>query len=231
VEFVGRDDGQVKVRGVRIELGELEAVLCEHPRVADTVASVFEAEGEAQLVAYFVPLGDAADGEADALQGELRDHLRTRLPEFMVPAMVVPLPEVPRTRSGKADRRALPDPRELQKKRRAAYVAPVGETESAIAGIWQEVLGVERVGMHDNFFDLGGNSLLVVQAYDRLTEAMGDRLTLVELFQYPTVTLLAARLSAGQEQAAASLSAAETRALRQREAMQRQRRPAAGSRG
>ncbi len=231
VEFVGRDDGQVKVRGVRIELGELEAVLCEHPRVADTVASVFEAEGEAQLVAYFVPLGDAADGEADALQGELRDHLRTRLPEFMVPAMVVPLPEVPRTRSGKADRRALPDPRELQKKRRAAYVAPAGETESAIAGIWQEVLGVERVGMHDNFFDLGGNSLLVVQAYDRLVEAMGDRLTLVELFQYPTVTLLAARLGAGGEQAAASLSAAETRALKQREAMQRQRRPAAGPRG
>jgi amino acid adenylation domain-containing protein len=227
VEFVGRDDGQVKVRGVRIELGELEAVLCEHPRVADTVASVFEAEGEAQLVAYFVARGDAADGDADALQGELRDHLRTRLPEFMVPAMVVPLPEVPRTRSGKADRRALPDPRELQKQRRAAYVAPAGETESAIAGIWQEVLGVERVGMHDNFFDLGGNSLLVVQAYDRLTEAMGDRLTLVELFQYPTVTLLAARLSAGGEQAAASLSAAETRALKQREAMQRQRRPAA----
>ncbi|MEW5927429.1 MAG: amino acid adenylation domain-containing protein [Gemmatimonadota bacterium] len=232
VEFVGRDDDQVKVRGVRIELGEVESVLCAHPRVADAVASVFEAEGEAQLVAYFVARQDGSrDGDADALQGELRDHLRRSLPEFMVPAMVVPLPEVPRTRSGKADRRALPDPRELQRRRRAAYVAPVGETESAIASIWQEVLGVERVGMHDNFFDLGGNSLLVVQAYDRITEALGDRLTLVELFQYPTVTLLAERLSAGREEAAASLSQAETRALKQREAMQRQRRPAAGPRG
>ncbi len=230
VEFVGREDGQVKVRGVRIELGEVEAVLCEHPRVADTVAAVFEAEGEAQLVAYFVARADGRDDE-DELQGELRDHLRGRLPEFMVPAMVVPLAEVPRTRSGKADRRALPDPRELQKKRRAAYVAPVGEVESALAGIWQEVLGVERVGMHDNFFDLGGNSLLVVQAYDRITEAMGEKLTLVELFQYPTVTLLAGRLSAGQEDAGASLSQAEQRALKQREAMQRQRRPAAGPRG
>jgi hypothetical protein len=232
VEFVGRDDDQVKVRGVRIELGEVEAVLRHHPRVADAVASVFEAEGEALLVAYFVARQDGGrDGDADALQGELRDHLRRSLPEFMVPALVVPLPEVPRTRSGKADRRALPDPRELQKRRRAAYVAPVGETEGAIARIWQEVLGVEQVGMHDNFFDLGGNSLLVVQAYERITEALGDRLTLVELFQYPTVTLLAERLSAGREEAGASLSAAETRALKQREAMQRQRRPAAGPRG
>jgi len=236
VEYLGRDDGQVKVRGVRIELGEVEAVLREHPRVEAAVASVFEADGDAQLVAYFVARRAAAgndEGDEDgALQGELRDFLRTRLPEFMVPAMVVPLAEVPLTRSGKTDRRALPDPRELLKRRRAAYVAPTGELEAAIAGIWQEVLGVERVGIHDNFFDLGGNSLLVVQAYDRLVEAVGERITLVELFQYPTVTLLAGRLGSADAAGApsAALQQAENRALRQREAMQRQRRPAAGPR-
>ncbi|HEX2091361.1 MAG TPA: phosphopantetheine-binding protein, partial [Longimicrobiaceae bacterium] len=191
-------------------------------RVAAAVASVFEADGEAQLVAYFVPR-PGAEGD-DALGGELRDALRARLPEFMVPAMVVPISEIPLTRSGKTDRRALPDPRELQSKRRVEYVAPTGEVESSIVRIWQEVLGVERIGIHDNFFDLGGNSLLVVQAYDRMVEAMGEKLTLVELFQYPTVTLLAERLSTGQETAAASLKHAESRALKQREAMQRQRR-------
>ncbi|HEX2188906.1 MAG TPA: non-ribosomal peptide synthetase, partial [Longimicrobiaceae bacterium] len=234
LEFLGRTDQQVKVRGVRIELGEVEGVLREHPRVADAVASVFEAEGEAQLAAWFVPRPDAPGsgdgGDEDALQGELRDWLRSRLPEFMVPAMVVPVAGVPLTRSGKADRGALPDPRELQRKRRAAYVAPASEVEDAIARVWQEVLGVERVGIHDNFFDLGGNSLLVVQAYERLTETVGEKLTLVELFQYPTVTLLAGRLSAGAETApqAAALTQAEARALKQREAMQRQRRPSAG---
>ncbi|HEX7243558.1 MAG TPA: amino acid adenylation domain-containing protein, partial [Longimicrobiaceae bacterium] len=223
LEFLGRADDQVKVRGVRIELGEIEALLREDPRVAAAVAAVREADGEAQLVAYFVPKGD---GDTAVLQAELRDGLRARLPEFMVPAMVVPIAEVPLTRSGKTDRRALPDPRELQSKHRAEYVAPASEVEHSIARIWQEVLGVERIGAHDNFFDLGGNSLLVVQAYDRLVEAVGEKLTLVELFQYPTVTLLAGRLAAGGSEAAAtSLKPAEDRALKQREAMQRQRRP------
>ncbi|MBV9773956.1 MAG: amino acid adenylation domain-containing protein, partial [Gemmatimonadetes bacterium] len=224
LEYLGRGDDQVKVRGVRIELGEIEALLREHPAVAAAVAAVREEDGESQLVAYFVARS-GADSDPAALQQALRDSLRARLPEFMVPAMVVPIAEVPTTRSGKTDRRALPDPRELQAKQRAAYVEPGSEIEGTIARIWQEVLGVERIGIHDNFFDLGGNSLLVVQAYDRMTEALGEKLTLVELFQYPTVTLLAQRLGAGVEEPSVALKQAEDRGARQREAMRRGRRP------
>ncbi|HEV2149832.1 MAG TPA: non-ribosomal peptide synthetase, partial [Longimicrobiaceae bacterium] len=222
LEFLGRTDDQVKVRGVRVELGEIESLLREHPRVGAAAAAVYGSGGEAQIAAFFVPRGA---GDGDTLAGELLGRLRERLPGFMVPAWVLPLASLPLTSSGKADRRSLPDPRTLGPGRRASYVAPGSELERSIARVWQEVLGVERVGVHDNFFDIGGNSLLIVQAYDRLRDGVGGDLTLVELFRYPTVTLLAERLSTGTTVGTPALSEAEDRARRQREALARQSRP------
>ncbi|HEX8694765.1 MAG TPA: amino acid adenylation domain-containing protein, partial [Longimicrobium sp.] len=229
LEYLGRADDQVKVRGVRLELGEVEAVLMEHPGVAAAAAAVRDlGRGDAELVAYYVPRPGAEGG----LPTELRAALRARLPEFLVPSLVVSLPELPRTTSGKVDRRALPDPRPLAAVPSAAHVAPRGELEQALAEIWREVLGVERVGIHDRFFDLGGNSLLIVQVYDRVTARLGERISLVELFQYPTIAALAERLgeggapAGGAEAPSAAVDEAEARAARQREAMAARRPPA-----
>jgi len=229
LEYRGRADGQVKVRGVRLELGEVEAVLMEHPGVAAAAAAVRDlGRGDEELVAWYVPRPGA---EGDALQGELRAALRARLPEFLAPSLVVPLAGLPRTSSGKVDRGALPDPRPLAAPP-AAHVAPRGELEETLAGLWSEVLGVERVGVHDRFFELGGNSLLIVQVYDRLVARLGERITLVELFQYPTIAELAERLGREASPGSGAVSAvadAEARAARQREAMERRRRSAGES--
>jgi len=226
LEYRGRADGQVKVRGVRLELGEVEAVLMEHPGVAAAAAGVRDlGRGDEELVAWYVPRPGA---EGDALQAELRAALRARLPEFLAPSLVVPLPALPRTASGKVDRGALPDPRPLAAPA-AAHVAPRGDLEEALAGIWSEVLGVERVGVHDRFFEMGGNSLLIVQVYDRMAAPLRERIALVELFQYPTIAELAERLGRAESPAAQATPAvadAEARAARQREALERRRRPA-----
>jgi len=184
LEFLGRMDHQVKVRGYRIELGEVEAALRRHPGVADCVAVAAEDDrGEKRLVAYVV-------GGADA--EELRAGLRRALPEFMVPAAFVAMDALPQTPNGKLDRRALPAPR--FDSAGGEYVAPRGETEAALAGIWSEVLGVERVGARDSFFHLGGHSLLAIRAASRISEAFGAEVTLDALFAHPTVEALALHL-------------------------------------
>ncbi|HYH82424.1 MAG TPA: amino acid adenylation domain-containing protein [Longimicrobium sp.] len=227
LEYLGRADDQVKVRGVRLELGEVEAVLMEHPGVAAAAAAVRDlGRGDPELVAWCAPR-PGVDGEG--LPAELRATLRARLPEFLVPSLVAIVPALPRTPGGKVDRRALPDPRPLAAAPAAAHVAPRGEVEQALAGIWRDVLGVERVGIHDRFFDLGGNSLLIVQVYDRVTARLGERISLVELFQYPTIAALAERLGEGGAAAGAAaapsavVDEAEARAARQREAMEARR--------
>jgi amino acid adenylation domain-containing protein len=225
LEFLGRGDDQVKIRGVRIELGEIESLLREDPRVAGAVAAVLEADEEAQIAVWFVSRTDPGGPDEGSLAGELRERLRANLPEFMVPAWIVPVPEIPRSPSGKADRRALPDPRTLRTSMGVLYVGPATEMERTVAVVWQEVLGVERVSTHDNFFDLGGNSLLAVQVYERLVEAIDAGLTVVELFRYPTVALLAERLSVGRAADSDPLSGVDARARRQREALERERRP------
>jgi amino acid adenylation domain-containing protein len=185
LEFLGRLDQQVKVRGYRIELGEVEAALALHPEVTEVVASVYtEAAGERRLAAYLVPAsGDLPSG------AELRAWLRARLPEFMVPSAFVPMKSLPLGPNGKVDRRALPAPALAAAE--TPYVAPTNGTEAALAGIVAEVLGREPIGIHDNLFDLGIDSIRGIQVASR-ARRVGLGFGPAELFRHPTVAELAA---------------------------------------
>ncbi|HEU4881856.1 MAG TPA: amino acid adenylation domain-containing protein [Longimicrobium sp.] len=184
LEFLGRRDFQVKVRGYRIEPGEIEARLAEHPEVREAVVLAREDEpGDRRLVAYVVG-GQAASAEA------LRAHLGAALPAYMVPAAFVRLDAFPLTPTGKLDRRALPAP-DGESEARQGYEAPVGETEEALAEIWAEVLRVERVGRHDHFFDLGGHSLLAVRVISRVRQLLGVEVGIADLFEKPVLSALA----------------------------------------
>jgi amino acid adenylation domain-containing protein len=181
LDYLGRGDGQVKVRGYRVELGEVEAALASHAAVRECVVLCREdSPGDRRLVGYV-----ASRDEMTA--AELRAHARTRLPEYMVPAAVVVMERLPLTANGKIDRRALPAPEASRAAVQAEYAAPRGPVEEAIAGVWSEVLGVPRVGIEDNFFDLGGHSLLAAQVVSRLSERLGLDLPLRVLFETPTV--------------------------------------------
>ncbi|WAH56505.1 amino acid adenylation domain-containing protein [Pseudomonas silvicola] len=171
IEYVGRIDHQVKIRGFRIELGEIELTLLAHPSVREAVVVDIEGPGGRQLVAYLVTDGD--------VQG-LRDHLKTTLPDYMVPAHLVSLDALPLTPNGKLDRKALPAPD--MSVQQQAYVAPRTELEQTVAALWADVLQVERVGLTDNFFELGGHSLLATQATARLQAQLQIELPLLELF-------------------------------------------------
>jgi non-ribosomal peptide synthase protein (TIGR01720 family) len=195
LEFLGRLDHQVKVRGFRIELGEIEACLGGHPGVREVVVLVREDHpGEKRLVAYVV----AQEGPAPS-GSELRGFVRERLPEYMVPSAFVGLPALPLTPNGKVDRRALPAPE--GRGVAEGYVPPCTPTEELLAGIWAEVLRQERVGRHDNFFALGGDSILCIQVIARAQQA-GLQLTPKQLFQHQSIAELAAVASTGARVAA-----------------------------
>ncbi len=188
LDYLGRRDRQVKVRGHRIEPAEIEAHLREDPAVAHCAVRAFPGES-AELVAYAVPrTGEAADARA------VLGRLRVRLPRFMVPDTVVWLDELPRSASDKVDASALPRPSRSDLVGDAVAAAPETERERRIGAVWCAVLGVESVGVHDNFFDLGGNSLLLGALHARLNEDLGVRLPIQRLFEHPTVRALAAAL-------------------------------------
>ncbi|MEW5929568.1 MAG: non-ribosomal peptide synthase/polyketide synthase, partial [Gemmatimonadota bacterium] len=201
MEYLGRMDLQVKVRGFRIEPGEIEAVLLRHPAVREALVAVREdVPGDRRLVAYLVP----AAGAGPAGAAELRAYLQERLPEHMVPSAFVLLERLPLTAHGKTDRRALPAP---EQEAAAPYTPPRTPAEEVLAGIWSDVLGVERVGSGDEFFELGGHSLLATRVASRVRRAFGVELPLRALFEAPTVAALAARidaLRAGGEEVQAS---------------------------
>jgi acyl carrier protein len=195
IEYLGRLDHQVKIRGHRVELGEIESALRLHSGVRECVVYVWECEpGDQRLTAYIVP-ARLPRVSADAL----RHFLGARLPEHMIPSAFVPLDSLPLTPNGKVDRKSLPQPGELRPELTAAYVAPRTELETIIASVWGELLRIERVGLHDNFFDLGGHSLLVVRAQAKLRETLGLDLPIVRLFQYPTISALTKFLSEREE--------------------------------
>ncbi|MYW44258.1 non-ribosomal peptide synthetase, partial [Streptomyces sp. SID161] len=200
LEFLGRVDEQVKIRGFRIEPGEVEAALLEHPDVADAAVTAREHAGRRMLVGYVVPAADRVPS-ADAL----RLALRRTLPDHMVPAAFVTLARIPRTTSGKTDRRALPAP-PAQPDGATPYLAPRPGTEERLAAIWAEVLGVERVGARDNFFALGGDSILSIQIVSRARQA-GLALTTKDVFRHQTVAELALRT---KESAPRAETAADT---------------------
>jgi amino acid adenylation domain-containing protein len=216
LEYFGRLDFQVKVRGYRIEIGEIEASLARHPAVADAVVVVREdTPGDHRIVAYVRPDGGTPP-TADALRG----HLQGLLPAYMVPSAYVVLDEYPRTPNGKVDRRALPRPDAAAGAETAAFVPPRDALEETIAAIWREVLGVERVGVNDSFFDLGGHSLLLTQVHGKVRERVASDVPLMVLFRFPTVRSLAEHLgSASGEEASADRGrerAEARRALRTR---------------
>ncbi|HEX7314137.1 MAG TPA: amino acid adenylation domain-containing protein [Pyrinomonadaceae bacterium] len=197
LEYLGRADEQVKLRGFRIEPGEVEAALRRHAGVADAAVIVREDEpGDRRLVAYFVTNREGAADEA-----ELREYLKGKLPEYMVPSHVVPLDELPLTASGKTDRRALQALAPPEAPRRDSFVAPRDALEQQLADIWEEVLRAGRVGVHDNFFDLGGHSLLATRVVNLLRERCGVELPLRVMFESPTVEGTAQHVwAAGREQ-------------------------------
>jgi amino acid adenylation domain-containing protein len=205
IEFLGRLDNQIKIRGFRVEPGEIEAALCLHPGVRESVvvaredpstslrAGVENPKSEIQnpksggrrLVAYVVPTGTQVPA------AELRDFLKSRLPDYMVPSAFVALAALPLTPNGKIDRRALPAPDRSRPELKNTFVAPRNALETTLAAIWAQVIGIEQVGVHDNFFDLGGHSLLATQVISRVREAHRVEVNLRTFFERPTVAGIA----------------------------------------
>jgi acyl carrier protein len=192
----------VKVRGFRIELGEIESVMTVHPQVKDcVVVARDETDGEKRIVAYVVERDQSTVGSSP-----FRNYLRERLPEHMIPAKFVILDRLPLNGSGKIDRKALPEPDRQRSDAEGEYEGPRNEKEEKLAQIWAGLLKLERVGIHDNFFDIGGHSLLATQLVSRISDVFEVELTVRSLFNAPTI----ARLALEIEQSAAP-TVAQTR--------------------
>ena len=200
IECLGRADNQVKIRGVRIELGEIEQVLAGHPLVRECVVMPCEdTNGYRRLIGYIVP---ATDGGTDQLTSLLRHYLQQKLPDPMIPSALVMLDKMPLTPSGKVNRRQLPAPDQSRPELSSTLIPPRSSTEKQIAEVWRRILQLHEVGIHDSFFELGGNSLLLVQAQQQLEKALGIRLAPVALFQYPTIQALAQHVTAKADEKA-----------------------------
>lgn len=196
IEYLGRNDSQVKVRGFRIELPEIETVINELPEIAD-VAVIQEGSGEDQrLVAYLV-----AREEQRLSVNEIKDRLKSRLPGYMVPSAFVYLDRLPLTPNGKVDRKRLPARTDERPDLRIEFTAAATDTQKFLVALWQELLGIKTIGIHDNFFDLGGHSLLVVEMHSRLQETLQRTFPVIELFRYTTIADLGGFLDSGSEQA------------------------------
>ncbi len=186
VEYLGRLDSQVKLRGFRIELGEIEAILKQHPQVQQAVVVVNSQNQEKRLIAYIL-----FSEKSELTVTKLRKFLEEKLPIYMRPSAFIILDALPLTPNGKINRRALPIPEQIRPQLEATYVMPKTEIEKTIAQIWQKVLNLENIGIHDNFFDLGGHSLLMVRVHSQLRTAFSSDIPLVEMFRYPTIHALA----------------------------------------
>ncbi len=212
IEFLGRVDHQVKIRGYRIELGEIEAKLGAHEAVRECVLMLREdTPGDQRLVAYLVAKSAAPD------PNEIRDHLRRDLPEYMVPNDVVALDAMPLTPNGKIDRKQLPAPQGTGQPATVAYEAPKDELQQTIVAIWQDTLKLDKVGVNDNFFDLGGHSLLIVRVHQLLKQQVDKPISLTDLYRFPTISSLTEFLNS--EQKNESLKKSSDRASRRRERM------------
>jgi acyl-coenzyme A synthetase/AMP-(fatty) acid ligase/acyl carrier protein len=202
IEFLGRNDFQVKIRGFRIELGEIEARLVEHAGVEEAaVVAREDVPGEKRLVAYYTAaeIERQLGGKQEEVVGaeKLRAHLAGKLPEYMVPAAYVRVEEMPLTANGKLDRKGLPAP-EGDAYAVREYEEPQGETEQALADIWADLLQVERVGRQDNFFELGGHSLLATRLTSRIDRALGVKIGIRSVFDFPQLSSLAAQVRNAQ---------------------------------
>ncbi len=205
LEFLGRIDGQVKIRGHRIELGEIEALLAAEPSVRQAAVRAVEfGPGDVRLVAYVTA------GEMRPAASELRSLLEAKLPDFMVPSQIVVLERMPLTPNGKIDRKALPVP--SVRSQRSEMTAAEGDFETGIAEIWREALGLDAVSVTDNFFDLGGHSLLVVQVQRRMKEKLGHEVAITDLFRFPTIRAIATHLAGEATETASAVDRGAARA-------------------
>lgn len=209
IEFLGRIDSQVKIRGFRIELGEIEANLMEHANVGEAVVIVRDdMADDPRLAAYVV----CADQQAD--MADIRQFLKTRLPDYMVPADLMCLEQIPLTPNGKIDRRALPRPDAAGVPENDDQVVPATELEQTIASVWQDVLKLDRVGTNSNFFDLGGHSMLMAEVHEKLHTSLDTEISMLDLFKYPTISDLASYVGvegSGQVSLEQSQDRAQTR--------------------
>ncbi len=213
IEFLGRADHQVKIRGYRIELGEIESKLSQHTQVNECVLLLREdSPGDQRLVAYVVPKVGALPDAND-----IREHLRKDLPEYMVPNDVVILDAMPLTPNGKIDRKQLPEPHAASKASSAIYEAPRDELQQTIVNVWQDTLKLDKVGVNDNFFDLGGHSLLIVRVHQLLKGKVDKPISLTDLYRFPTISSLTEFLNSDQKNE--SLKKSSDRASRRRERM------------
>jgi acyl carrier protein len=212
LEFLGRIDDQVKISGHRIEPREIEEVIQSHPAVQQVAVVVDEEKSIKRLIAYIVPSAGQVINAFD-----LKRHVRQKLPEPMVPGAVVVIKELPLRASGKIDRERLPKPETIKSVAAASDKAPRTEIERFIAEVWQEHLQVANIGVEDNFFDLGGHSMLILSIHERLAARFQDRITVIDLFSYPSIAALAKYLEQPQDDAPLELAAME-RADRQLQA-------------
>ncbi|MDA9983452.1 AMP-binding protein, partial [Gammaproteobacteria bacterium] len=190
IEFLGRIDDQIKLRGFRVELGEIETVLTSHPSVrTSTVLANEDSKGNKRLIAYIV-----ADHQPAPATRDLRNYLKRKLPDYMVPSYFVSLDSLPLTANGKVDRNALPEFDRYQTEAEDRYTAPRNTEEAALAEIWADVLEVDKVGIHDNFFDLGGHSLLTIRLVFEVEKKLGKNVPVGMLFESPTIAQLAGAL-------------------------------------
>ena len=194
LEFCGRRDDQVKIRGYRVELEEITAVLRRSKGVQDAVVLMTEGNtGQSNLLAYIV-----LEPDTTLNVEQLRNELRQQIPEYMIPSGFIMLDQLPFTVNGKVDRKALILMGDGQRVTSSAYTGARNRTEEVVSAIWQEVLGLQQAGIHDNFFDLGGHSLAMVQVRSRLRETLNKEVPMVELFRNPTIALLSRYLEEGQ---------------------------------
>ncbi|TAN70493.1 MAG: amino acid adenylation domain-containing protein [Methylobacter sp.] len=218
--FLGRIDHQIKLHGYRIELGEIEAVLADRPGVREAVVLLREDQpGNPRLVAYVSP---AQDHPLDT--DRLHRELKLLLPDYMVPSLIIALTDMPLTSHGKVDREALPAPDQSRSDQVGDYTPPGNDIEHQIAAVWQDVLGLDKVGIRDNFFDIGGNSLLILQAYKKLQALLPNDCLVIELFKYPTISALAAFLSSDTAAIQPDYADIKDRASRQKAAIGNQAR-------
>ena len=188
LEYVGRKDRQIKIRGFRVELGEVELALAQHAAIQEAYLTAYEEEaGQKRLVAYVV----CDQGEEALTTSALRKFLKERLPDYMIPAIFIFLDQLPLNSNGKVDQKALPLPDRTRPEMEEGYVAPRTPTEEVLAGIWAELLRVERVGVYDDFFDLGGHSLMATQIISRVREAFQVEISLRTFFQGANICELA----------------------------------------
>jgi acyl carrier protein len=219
LEFMGRSDNQVKVRGQRVELEEIEALLKQHPVVQEAVV-IFHEFGPAdrRLIAYFTAKTDQSDTNSGFYA-----YLHARLPGYMVPGIVKQIPAMPLTPNGKIDRKALPFLESVSVREQKRFIPPDTDVERLLVAIWQEVLQISHVGADENFFELGGHSLLVTQVRSRIREQLGVDLPLIDMFQFTTIRALARHMSQKEDVQKAPQFSIEMRAERQRQVLKHRR--------